>query len=128
MKGRSVSMEVKRDLRNTVIVPTLTYASETWAWNECQRSRVQAVEMSYLRSACGVSRMDGVSNECVYERFGMSHVGVGKKCGVVEEVKRQTLKWFLRLLQKDMIAFGRVAPVFDCYASRFSWLRNRSIE
>ncbi len=31
MSGRSVSMEVKRDLRNTVIVPTLTYASKTWA-------------------------------------------------------------------------------------------------
>ncbi len=34
--------------------------------------------MSYLRNACGVSRMDGVSNESVYERFGMCHVGVGK--------------------------------------------------
>ncbi len=72
MNGRSVSMEVKRDLRNTVIVPTLTYASETGAWNERQRSRVQAVEMSYLRSACGVSRMDGMINEGVYERFGMN--------------------------------------------------------
>ncbi len=30
----------------------------------------------------------------VYEHFGMSHVDVGKMCGVVEEVKRQTLKWF----------------------------------
>ncbi len=38
--------------------------------------------------------MDGVSNESVYERFGMCHVGVGKKCGVVEEMKQQTLKWF----------------------------------
>ncbi len=52
--GRSVSMEVKRDLRNTIIVPTLTFASEILVWNESQRSRVQAVEMSYLRSACGV--------------------------------------------------------------------------
>ncbi len=34
MNGKSVSMDVRRDLRNTVIVPTLTYASETWAWNE----------------------------------------------------------------------------------------------
>ncbi len=34
MNGKSVSMEVKRDLGNTVIVPTLTYASETRAWNE----------------------------------------------------------------------------------------------
>ncbi len=44
-------------------------------------------EMNYLRSACGVSRMDGWSNENVYERFGMCHVGEGKKCGAVEEVK-----------------------------------------
>ncbi len=38
--GRSVSREVKRDLRNTVILSTFTYASETWTWNESQRSRV----------------------------------------------------------------------------------------
>ncbi len=61
MNGRSVSMKVKRDLRNKIIRPTLTYASETWAWKERQRSRVQAVEMSYLRSACGVSRIDGAN-------------------------------------------------------------------
>ncbi len=46
----------------------------------------------YLRSACGVSRMDGMSNESVYEHFGMCSMGEGKKCEVVEEVKRQTLK------------------------------------
>ncbi len=53
MNDRSVSMEVKRYLKNTIIVPTLTYGSITWAWNKSQRSRVQAVEMSYLESACG---------------------------------------------------------------------------
>ncbi len=65
MNGRSVSMEVKRNLRNTIIVPTLTYARETWASNESQRSKMQGVEMSYLRSACGVSKMDRMSDECV---------------------------------------------------------------
>ncbi len=40
-----------------------------------------------------MSRMDGMSNESVYEHFGMRHVGEWK-CGVVEEVKRQMLKWF----------------------------------
>ncbi len=68
INGRSVSMEVKRDLRSTIVVPALTYASETWAWNESQRSRVQAVEMSYFGNVYGVSRMDGMSNESVYER------------------------------------------------------------
>ncbi len=47
--------------------------------------KVGAVEIRYLRSAYGVSRTDGMSNESVYERYGMRHVG---------EVKRQTLKWF----------------------------------
>ncbi len=55
MKGRSVSMEVKRDLRNSILLPTLTYGSKTWTWNRAQQSRVRAVEMSYLRGACGVT-------------------------------------------------------------------------
>ncbi len=62
---------------------------------------MQAVEMSYLRNACGVSKMDGMSNESVYKHFGMCHVGEGKKCGVVEEVKRQTLKWFGHMEQME---------------------------
>ncbi len=41
-----------------------------------------------------MSRMDKLSNESVYECHGMCYRGVGKKCGVVEEVKRQAIKWF----------------------------------
>ncbi len=48
MKGRSVSMDVKRGLRNSILLPILTYGSENWTWNELQQSRVHAVEMSYL--------------------------------------------------------------------------------
>ncbi len=48
------------------------------------------MEMSYLREACGVTRWDGESNESMYERCGMgSHPN-----GVVEWVKRNTLRWF----------------------------------
>ncbi len=56
MKGRNVSMDVKRGLRNSILLPTLTYGSENWTWNEAQQWRVCAVEMSYLKGACGVSR------------------------------------------------------------------------
>jgi len=101
MKGRTVSLEVKKGLRDGVIVPTITYASETWVWNESQRSRIQAVEMSYLRTACGVSRLDGESNESVYNRFGMTSRGEGMKCGVVEGVKRSTLRWFGHMERMD---------------------------
>ncbi len=79
MNGRSVSMEIKGNLRNTILVPTLTYASQTWAWIESQRSRVQAMGMSCMRSAFGVRRVDGMIKENVYEHFGMCHVGEGKQ-------------------------------------------------
>ncbi len=59
-----------------------------------QQSRVCAVEMSYLRGACGVSTCDGLSNESVYERCGMRGRGSGVGCGVVEWVKRSILRWF----------------------------------
>ncbi len=34
--------------------------------NRAQQSRVRAVEINYLRGACGVTRWDGESNETVY--------------------------------------------------------------
>ncbi len=80
MKGRNVNMEVKKSFRNSVIIPTLSYALE----NTAQQSRIQAVEMSYIRGACGVSRWDGESNEDTYGRFCMSEAAVGMDCGVLE--------------------------------------------
>ena len=92
MRERRVSKEVKKALRDSIIILTLTCASETWTWNKCQRSKIQAVEMSYLRGGCGVNRMDGESNENVYRRLGMATKGEGMGCGVVEMVKHSTLR------------------------------------
>ncbi len=61
------------------------------------RSKIQAVEMSYLRGGCGVNRMDGESNENVYRKLFISSRGEGMSCGVVEMVKRSTLRWFVHL-------------------------------
>ncbi len=70
MKGRTVNMEIKKALHESIIVPTPTYACETWSWNRGQRSRIQAVEISFLRGACGLNRMGGENNESVYGKFG----------------------------------------------------------
>ncbi len=86
MKGRNLSMDIKSSLRNSILLPTLTYGSKNWTWNGAQQSRVRAVETSYPRGACGVSRWDGLSNEMC----GMTGLG----CVVVEWVKRSTLRWF----------------------------------
>ena len=50
--------EVEKGLRDSILLPTLTYGAELWTWNQQERSKIQAVEMSYLRSSLGVTRWD----------------------------------------------------------------------
>ncbi len=89
------------------ILPTLSYASETWTWNATEQSRIRAVEMSYLRGACGMSRWDGESNEDMYGRFGMSESAVGMDSGVVESVKQSTLRWYRLVMRMNECDFTK---------------------
>ncbi len=91
-KCKTVNMEIKKALRDSIILPTLTFASETWTWNEDQRSRIQAAEMSYLIDIYGLNRMNSESNESLYGKFGVSVKSEGMNCGVVEMVKHRTLR------------------------------------
>ncbi len=58
---KTVSKEVKKPLKDNIIVLTIRYASETRTCNKCQRSNIQAIEMIYLKDGFGVNRMDGES-------------------------------------------------------------------
>ena len=44
---------------------------QTWTWNRAQKLRVSAVEISYLRGTCGMTRWEDKSNESMYEKCGM---------------------------------------------------------
>ncbi len=70
-------------------------------------NRLQAVEMSYMQGACGVSRWDGESNEGMYGRFGMSEKAVGMDCRVVEWVKRTTLIWYGHVMRMNECDFTK---------------------
>ncbi len=47
MRGRNVSMNVERGLRNSILLLTLIYGSKNWTWSGAQQSRVHAIETSY---------------------------------------------------------------------------------
>lgn len=94
-------------LKDEINVPTAAYASETRIWSERQRSKIKAIEMSYLRSAFGVRWMEGEINESVYNRFGM----LGEEVGV-EWVRRNSLRSFRGM--------GRVAKWHD--SKMFMWV------
>jgi hypothetical protein len=66
-----MSREVNIDMYNSFIVPTALYGSETWAMTERMKQKVNVMEMSCLRSICGVTRMDRVRNEEIRRRCGV---------------------------------------------------------
>lgn len=94
IKGRSLGVEVKKNLRDSIVLPTLTYSIEVWKWNVAEQSKIRAVEITYLRAGAGVTRLDRVRNEEVYEGYGMADKASGVNCGVVEWVKWNALRWY----------------------------------
>ena len=85
--GRSVTVRVKRELYERVVVPTVMYGSESWGMRVEERDKLDVAEMKCLRSMCGVTRMDRVRNEVVRER-----VGVPERLS--KRIDRKVLKWF----------------------------------
>ncbi len=58
------------------------------------QSKVHALEISYPRETCGVTRWERETNEIVYERCRMGIYANGVKCVVVEWLKSNIMRWF----------------------------------
>ncbi|KAJ0179372.1 hypothetical protein K1T71_005084 [Dendrolimus kikuchii] len=68
--AKNLSQKAQLAVHNAVLVPTLTYGSESWVWKKEHESRVNAVEMQALRKICGVTLADRVRNTEVRKRVG----------------------------------------------------------
>merc|ERR1712090_13213 len=86
-KNRNMSMEAKVGMYEGIVEPTLLYGCEAWTLNVHERRKVEAVEMSCLRSICGVRRMDRIANVEIRRRCG-------KTVGVGERMDQGVLRWF----------------------------------
>ena len=61
VNARSLQSECARILHKSLLVPVLTYSSETMIWREKERFRIRAVQMNNLRGLLGI-RMDKFLN------------------------------------------------------------------
>ena len=59
-------------LHETLLVPVLTYGSETMLWKE--RSGIRAVQMDNLRGLLGIRRTDRVPNSQIRQLCGLKKV------------------------------------------------------
>ena len=59
-------------MHESLLLPVLTYGSETMIWREKERSRIRAVQMDNLRSVLGIRRMDKVPNAPIRQLCGVT--------------------------------------------------------
>ena len=74
MKDRIIDLEVKKIVFNSILIPTLTYGSETWSVTTNEERRIEVAEMKVLRSMLGKTRRDRVRNDWIRERVGVTPV------------------------------------------------------
>ena len=74
IERKELSKANKLRVINAMVVPTLLYGSEIWTLQKRHRSKIQAMEMRYLRKVEGVTRLDRVSNEDIRRRLGVEAV------------------------------------------------------
>ena len=119
-RNLEVDQKCKLAVYESVVVPTLMYASETWVWKGNHRSKVVATEMKYLRSMCGKTRMDRIRNEDIKNTCGV-------RKDVSEKVCENMLRWFGHVERMDesrltkVISTGRVNGVRSRGRPRKCW-------
>ena len=94
-----LQIKYARVLHETLLVPVLTYGSETVLWKEKERSRTRAVQIDNLRGLLGIRRMDRVPNARARELCEVTK-------GVDERIDKGVLRWFgpVERMEKERIA------------------------
>ena len=57
-----LQLECAKVLHESLLMPVLTFSSETMIWREKEWSRIRAVQMDDIRGLLGIRRMDKVPN------------------------------------------------------------------
>ena len=95
LSNRGLGIKAKNKcLYEGVIVPTALYGAEAWSMRSAERREVNVLEMKYLRSLVGVSRMDGVRNEEVRRRAGI-------ELELASRADQRVLRWFGHVERMD---------------------------
>lgn len=90
---KEISINTKMSIYKSVYIPVLTYGSETWVLTKRLKSRLQAMEMIYLRRVLGVSRKDRIRNEIIRNRLEV--------IPLIKTIERNQLRWFGHMTRMD---------------------------
>lgn len=93
IRRKEISQKTKMAVYNTIYKPILTYGGESWVLNSQMKSRLQTLEMKYLRGVKGISRRDKIRNEAVRSELNVEPI--------LKSIEKQHLKWFGHIVRME---------------------------
>ncbi|KAF3624894.1 putative TIP41-like protein-like isoform X2 [Capsicum annuum] len=93
-----VPAAAKWKFRRVVVRPAMLYGAECWPVKNSHIQKLKMAEMRMLRWMCGLTRLDKVRNEIIWEKVGV--------VSVEEKMREVRLRWFGHVMRK-----GSDAPV-----------------
>ena len=97
-------------LHESLLVPVITYGSETMIWREKEKSRIRAMQMDNLRSLLGIRRMDKCPNARIKKLYGVTK-------GVNEKIDEGVLRWFGHVERMENNRIAKRVYVGECALS-----------
>lgn len=73
--------------------PILTYASETWTMTKKDQSRIQAIDMKFLRSTIQKTRRDKIRNEEIRDKLNMEKLQ--------DTIDNSRIKWMGHIMRME---------------------------
>ena len=70
-KDRNIPICLKRKIMDTVILPALTYAAETWSLTKHQEKKLAVAKRSMERLLLNITKRDHIRNEIIRPRAGV---------------------------------------------------------
>ncbi|XP_050506798.1 uncharacterized protein LOC126886644 [Diabrotica virgifera virgifera] len=83
---KGIPEKVKTAVVKSVVRPTIMYSSETWTLTGRQKSRVNAMEMRFLRKIANRKRTDKIRNETIRQNLKLEPIN--------EKIVEGQLRWF----------------------------------
>ena len=91
LTNQHIETKVKRQIINSIFVPTLTYQCQSWTLTNCLKSKIQACEKRCPRKTINVTRRDRYRNDTVRTQIEIEPT---QHC-----IAKQKIKWFGHLVR-----------------------------
>lgn len=90
---QEISQKTKLTVYKSIVKPILSFGCESWTLTKQQESKIQAVEMKYLRGIKGVTKKDKIRSETIREELKIE--------SIINSIEKQQLRWFGHLVRMN---------------------------